>query len=238
MNIVETTAPISIEQLKKYFVDKNTFYSINYRESNLKGSKLLTYISNLDIPCDINFAGCSYEEFYNMLEDYLQSTMIVNVNSLEQAIINILLQTKDIIKKQDIEFIQKNEKILNSWIEKLDSLTLYNMFIVSDPVFNQYVNTFPCDDDTSLSGINFVSILKHTDTYTLYQNIDESKLKYFKSYFNEYMFKGKSLYNFWANENNPLFLLTYGIAEGNILGKNYILALNETLKEIENVTSI
>jgi hypothetical protein len=173
-----------------------------------------------------------------MLEDYLQSTMIVNVNSLEQAIINILLQTKDIIKKQDIEFIQKNEKILNSWIEKLDSLTLYNMFIVSDPVFNQYVNTFPCDDDTSLSGINFVSILKHTDTYTLYQNIDESKLKYFKSYFNEYMFKGKSLYNFWANENNPLFLLTYGIAEGNILGKNYILALNETLKEIENVTSI
>jgi hypothetical protein len=238
MNIVETTAPISIEQLKKYFVDKNTFYSINYRESNLKGSKLLTYISNLDIPCDINFAECSYEEFYNMLEDYLQSTMIVNVNSLEQAIINILLQTKDIIKKQDIEFIQKNEKILNSWIEKLDSLTLYNMFIVSDPVFNQYVNTFPCDDDTSLSGINFVSILKHTDTYTLYQNIDESKLKYFKSYFNEYMFKGKSLYNFWANENNPLFLLTYGIAEGNILGKNYILALNETLKEIENVTSI
>jgi len=238
MNIVETTAPISIEQLKKYFVDKNTFYSINYRESNLKGSKLLTYISNLDIPCDINFAGCSYEEFYNMLEDYLQSTMIVNVNSLEQAIINILLQTKDIIKKQDIEFIQKNEKILNSWIEKLDSLTLYNMFIVSDPVFNQYVNTFPCDDDTSLSGINFVSILKHTDTYTLYQNIDESKLKYFKSYFNEYMFKGKSLYNFWANENNPLFLLTYGIAEGNILGKNYILALNETLKEIKNVTSI
>jgi hypothetical protein len=52
------------------------------------------------------------------------------------------------------------------------------------------------------------------------------------------MFKGKSLYNFLANENNPLFLLTYGIAEGNILGKNYILALNETLKEIENVTSI
>ena len=238
MNIVETTAPISIEQLKKYFVDKNTFYSINYKESNLKGSKLLTYISNLDIPCDINFAGCSYEEFYNMLEDYLQSTMIVNVNSLEQAIINILLQTKDIIKKHDIEFIQKNEKILNSWIEKLDSLTLYNMFIVSDPVFDQYVNTFPCDDDTSLGGINFVSILKHTDTYTLYQNIDESKLKYFKSYFNEYMFKGKSLYSFWANENNPLFLLTYGIAEGNILGKNYILALNETLKEIENVTSI
>ena len=112
------------------------------------------------------------------------------------------------------------------------------MFIVSDPVFDQYVNTFPCDDDTSLGGINFVSILKHTDTYTLYQNIDESKLKYFKSYFNEYMFKGKSLYSFWANENNPLFLLTYGIAEGNILGKNYILALNETLKEIENVTSI
>jgi hypothetical protein len=26
------------------------------------------------------------------------------------------------------------------------------------------------------------------------------------------MFKGKNLFSFWANENNPLFLLTWGIA--------------------------
>ena len=28
------------------------------------------------------------------------------------------------------------------------------------------------------------------------------------------MFRGKNLYSYWANENNPLFLITFGISEG------------------------
>ena len=47
MNVIETTAPIKIEELKKYFADKETFYVIDYANSDLKGSKLLTYLSNL-----------------------------------------------------------------------------------------------------------------------------------------------------------------------------------------------
>jgi len=30
------------------------------------------------------------------------------------------------------------------------------------------------------------------------------------------MFKGNNLFSYWANENNPMFLLTWGIASGNI----------------------
>ena len=37
MNIIKTAAPIAIEDLKKYFTDKTSFYDINYADSKLKG---------------------------------------------------------------------------------------------------------------------------------------------------------------------------------------------------------
>jgi hypothetical protein len=94
MNIIETTAPISIDNLKHYFVDKTTFYVINYKDSSLKGAKLLTYLSNLDIPCDIDFKDCALSDYHDILKDYLHSPMIVNVSTLENAVINIIHQTK------------------------------------------------------------------------------------------------------------------------------------------------
>ena len=51
--IIETKAPISIEDLKKHFTEKDVSYLIDYSTSELKGKKLLTYLSNLDIPADI-----------------------------------------------------------------------------------------------------------------------------------------------------------------------------------------
>ena len=49
-NVIKTIAPIAIEDLKKYFLDKSITYNIDYTNSKIKGTKLLTYISNLDIP--------------------------------------------------------------------------------------------------------------------------------------------------------------------------------------------
>ena len=39
------------------------------------------------------------------------------------------------------------------------------------------------------------------------------------------MFKGKNLYSYWANDNNPLFLLTVSIANGTAI---------ECLNELQN----
>jgi hypothetical protein len=52
------------------------------------------------------------------------------------------------------------------------------------------------------------------------------------------MFKGNNLYSYWANENNPMFLLTTSIATGAITGEDYVSAVQETKKEIENASSI
>jgi hypothetical protein len=238
MNLVNTIAPISIEDLKKFFTDKSTFYIIKYNESTLKGAKLFTYLSNLDIPCDIDFSGCDDITCYDILKEYLNTSTLVNIPILEKLTIFLLLQEKEIVPKKDIQFLEDNKEIIQKWISKIDSLSVYNMSIVKSDEFKNFVNQFPVDDTDSLEGINFISLLKNPDLYAMYGKVDRSGLKYYSKYFNDYMFKGKNMYSFWATENNPMFMLTYGISEGLIDSTQYNTAKKNTIEDLANVAPI
>ena len=229
---INTIAPIAIEDLKKYFVDKSITYDIDYTNSKIKGTKLLTYISNLDIPCDISFNNKNEKE--ELLKEYLNSSFLCTIPSLEIQTIKLMLEYKGIYTERNPilykNFIEDNLEIIKKWETILDSLTLYNMYAVNSPEMQEFAKGFPENDTEELTGINFLSLLKHESFYIYYGKIKESNLKFYTKYFNEYMFKGKNLYSYWANENNPLFLLTFGISEG--------LQLIENKEEESNVTPI
>jgi hypothetical protein len=201
MNIIETTAPIGIEFLKQYFTDKSITFMIDYEKSELKGQKLLTYLSNLELPCDIK----NHDE--DLILDYLKTTSIVNIPALEQDVLRLILNFKN---GEDVPF--KDE--IAQWEKKLDSLSLFNVYAINSETMQNWVKQFPEDDTNSLDGVNFVSLLKHEQTYQLYENVNEDNLTYYSKYFNDYMFKGNNLYSFWAHENNPMFILTWGITSG------------------------
>jgi hypothetical protein len=214
MPLIETTAPIELDELKLFFNDKETFYMIHYEESKLQGSKLLTYLGNLELPCDIGFT--TQEGFDEMTQAYLHANFIVNIPILETRVIELLLEMKGITELVEKEFIDANLDILKIWAKKLDSLSLYNLYTIESPEFKDYVTSFPEDSTKELEGVNFVSLLKNERFFMFYGNVIEEHKTYYKSYFNEYMFKGNNLYSYWANENNPMFLLTHGIATGAI----------------------
>ena len=156
MNLVNTIVPISIEDLKKYFTDKNVYYIINYKDSKLKGAKLLTYLSNLDIPCNIDLANLDEVEKYELLDEYFKSSMIVNIPSLEFLAMDVLKEAKGLtaeIIHQD--FIKSHVEILETWITKLDSLTIFNMSVIGDNHFEEFTKQFPVSEDQDLIGVNF-----------------------------------------------------------------------------------
>lgn len=224
MQVIETTAPISIDNLKKYFADKNVKFVIDYKNSTLKGSKLLIYLSNLDIPVDIDLNETS-DEFYPLLKNYFESSFILNIDFLERAAIKVLLASKDLLEnlrepdesKQRLHnFISENKDLIEQWSAKLDSLTLYNLYTINEPAFKEFVRKHP-EAESPSEGINFVSLLKHEDFYSFYESINQEHLRFYKDYFDEYIFKGKNLFYFWATENNPLFLLTTGVASGTVI---------------------
>lgn len=226
MQVIETTAPISIEELKKYFANKETFFVIDYAASELKGQKLLTYISNLDLPVDV----VNYDSEF--VKEYFHSSALVNLNTMEMEAIEILFEYSKLIATENYtDFINDNKEILEVWKKKLDSLTLYNMYTVDVPEFKDYATSFPTNNLESLEGVNFISLLKHEVFFEWYKNIDESTLEFYNKYFNEYMFKGRNLYSYWANENNPMFLLTWGIASNIVNADEYVLAKEESIKE-------
>ncbi len=83
MNVIETIVPIPLENLKKFFTDKDTFYLIDYEKSELKGKKFLTYLSNLDLPTDIKNPDLE------LVKEYLHSISLLNISSLENIVIYV-----------------------------------------------------------------------------------------------------------------------------------------------------
>jgi hypothetical protein len=229
MNIINTEAPIKIEHLKNYFEDKSTFFIIDYAESSIKADKLLTYISNLDIPCDIKFTNT--DELSEMVGHYLNSSFLVSVPTLERVVISLLLQHKKIVEPVNVDMLTEYKQQLEQWTNKLESLALYNLYMVNEESFKKWVIEAHEEDATSsLIGVNFLSLLKHDEFYNFYQVMTTTP-KYYSCYFNEYMFKGQNLFSFWANERNPMFLLTWGINEGKVDSAVFSNLLKESIEE-------
>ena len=233
MEIIKTTAPIALDELKKYFANKDTAFLIDYGNSQLRGAKLLTYVSNLDLPIDIDNVD------FELLKEYFHSISLLNAPSLEIAAIKVLFEYKGLTDDGTYrDFIKDNAEIIEIWARKLDSLTLYNLYTVASEELKDYAQSHPNNNTDSLVGINFVSLLKHEVFYLWYGSINSDTLEFYSRYFNDYMFKGKHLYSFWANENNPMFLLTYGIAAGIVDPAEYVKAKERTYEELKDVSPV
>ena len=238
MKFIETTAPIKIEELKKYFVDKETFYIIDYENSDLKGAKLLTYLSNLDIPSDIKLDVAS-ESFKELLVEYLKTPFLLNINFLEVETVRLLLEFKGVGNYGYQEFIKENFELVDNWASVLDSLILFNTYTIDDENFKKSVaNDYPKFPSDFLIGINFVSLLKYPDFYDFYTIVNKDKLKYHDQYFNNYMFKGRNLYNFWANPANPVFLITWAALNDEFDQAEFIKAVKSDIEELQSVSLI
>jgi hypothetical protein len=235
MRIIETKAPLELDQLKEYFVNKDVFFIIDYEKSDLKGDTLLTYLSNLEIPCDVKVE--SRDDCMALLKEYLVFKQVLNIPFLEHKTIDILFQVKGFYEQSDSDFIKQNSEIIEKWIERLDSLTIFNMWIVNDDSFKVFAEEFPVDETKDITGINFVSLLKHENFYSFYESIEEKNLKFFSAYFEDYMFKGNNLYSYWANANNPMFMLTWGIASGELDIGEYTKSIKEDAQELASHVS-
>lgn len=210
MRPIETIAPIPLDQLKEYFIDKEILFLVKYDESNLKGEQLLTYLSNLEIPSDILFKDMS--DLYKILEIYLRFDRIVEIPILNHFMIEVLLEYRGLLEKAvHHDFIQKNREELDIWAERLDSLTLFNFYTVESPKMKSFVESHEKSRYDNNTGINFVQLLNEPLFYEFYRKVDKNNLKYFPTYFNDRIFNGKPLYEYWANRNNPLFMVNLGV---------------------------
>ena len=68
-NSIFSTAPLDLEDIKKYFVDKTINFQLDYSKSELHTEKFLIYVSNLGIPADLTLTkNLSFYQKFSLLE--------------------------------------------------------------------------------------------------------------------------------------------------------------------------
>ena len=227
MKIVETKLPIPIEDLKKYFQDKETYFVVDLKNSELPNDKIFTYLSNLNVPCDI------INPDFDLLKEYFNTKSLVDIPTLEKMAINVLFTFKGLQQVEEHkEFISNNKEILSKWESVLDSLVLYNVYTLQLEETSAHVESYPLDDTDDITGINFLGLLKHEDFFYYFNGAKQENVKFYKKYFNDYMFKGDNLFTYWANENNPMFLLTDAIASGTMDKNKYYEAVEKDMEAL------
>lgn len=240
--IKDTVAPIPIDLLKEYFSDDSIVFNIDYAESILKGDKLITYLSNLDIPCQLTgWDKVSKADKFDFIKDYMNAKLVVNSTELEVCILRILFEASylDFIEryscenilseKEVIEFCNENKDLIDKWLTILASGSVFALATVPD-LLESVKEEYETVDDYDYCGVNFAQLFKHEATQDLLTA--DRDVFYFDKQFNEPMFKGKNLYSYWSHEANTMAVLTWAISSGETTHEEFYAAIEKGMEDV------
>jgi len=250
--IRSTTAPIGMDDLKEGFTNPDIVFLIDYDKSVMRGKQILTYLSNLDVPCDIKFGPeTTTAERKELILEYMKLRNLVKCPSLALTVGTILTAIKnigdfyDVIgnpvlnKDEIIEFIEENKLLVNQWRVVMDSMIIYTLSINTKyrEAFGDPKDQFHQIDDDKAIGNNFVNLFSLPFFLECYYSVLGEECHYFTKQFEDYMFEGKNLYYWFMRPGNPLpaILETMGTVEYNTNEfLNGILLAEKTLFEEDN----
>ena len=244
--IKDTIAPIPIELLKEYFSDDSIIFNIDYAESILKGEKLITYLSNLDVPSKLSgWEKVSTEDKFSMIKDYMNAKLVVNNWELEVCVLKILFEAsdldffvayedcEDILNEQEIlQFCKENKELIDKWLTILASCSVYALTTVDD-LKDMIIEEYETIDDYDYCGVNYVQLFRHELTQALLTA--ERDVYYFEKQFNEPMFKGKNMFAYWLNETNTMAAITAGISSGDITFDEFNANIEKGLDDVSAI---
>lgn len=228
-NIRQTVVPLAIDLIKEFFEKKDLFFVVNYGKSQVKGSMFLTYISNLDLPCEISLTEATKQEKFDLVKIYMETRNMNNSDVLKLTVADVILtykgvDTKDMFtnpvfsSEEKSEFISQHTDLIKKWDQFLYSTLIF--LVKSFPDLNEVlkVETQVTEiDDPNFIGLNVVNLFgipNFCDFFFATQAQEE--LCYFKPQFEEYMFKGKNFFHYFNCEENTFILLMSAMLNGKI----------------------
>ena len=225
---ISCTAPIQLDDLKKYFTDKSLNFHINYTDSTLQDKKLLVYLSNLGVPCDIIFSDdFSFEERADLLGQYMTLPLVIEVPILNLAASLVVFKAKGYniedayphpyFSEQEVNtFLTDYDNIVQKWIKFLDSCTIYAQKCLPELNSREFLTDgVEIISDREYVGYSIVKLFSLSFFFNNYYKKPLGPLAYFELQFEDYMFQGKNLYSYFANKNNILLFLLRILGQDN-----------------------
>lgn len=246
------TAPLTMDQIKEFFLDKSLVFVIKYANSALKGKVFLTYISNLDLPAEVDLTDTPKEDIMSLVKDYMEVRNINESKGLATLVALILFHNRgiDISEFQAPltvdemkEFADNNSDLLERWYAFLDSMILFSMMSVQvvekgengeefgisafEEAFPGIFDKYETIDDTLYIGSNVVNLFHVPMFFERYFSVPTNDAKYFKQQFTEYMFKGKRLFHYFANEGNTFFKVLVALVTNKVSVEDMMKAFHQ-----------
>lgn len=229
--IRRTVVPMPGEAIREYFTNKNLFFILNHTESRLQGAPFITYLTNLDMPCDISFNfPLSYEEYALVMEAHMTQTSIHNAASLHVLTAEIMLVAKGmeyeqspyalpIGKENVLRFISEHKDMVDRWMHFIDSTQVFALSAIKKlNTHYKPAERFEVIDDRNYVGANVAMLYRLPDFIAMYFSIkcDSYRLSYFKPQYEEYMFKTHRLAHYFRSKGNVAALLFEHLAMGTV----------------------
>lgn len=233
-NIRYVSVPIPAATLREYFENKELFFIANYDESRLKGEAFLTYLTNLNVPCDVKFnTPMSYETYSEVLLAYMNQNSIIGTAGLHVMAAEMLLLAKGLPYEKSPyalpidesfpkRFVEENKELVDKWLHFLDSTQVYALSAIK--ALNDHYkpkDRFQNVDDKNYVGRNIAVLYGLPEFIGFYFAIEGAKyrLSYFTQQYEEYMFKSERLAKYFGSKNNHAALLFSVVARGLVQGE-------------------
>lgn len=213
--------PLDDNQLLEFIDNQDKVYEIDFSKNTLDNQTALTYLSNLEMKCNVDFSNLSLEQKFDLIKIYMTFDSMVSIENLEKIVLQIFNQYKgisledcnlNILSKEEIStFIDKNQELLQKYDEVFSSIFFFNLLSYYNEEERELMKK-GCEkviQNPRYIGINFVNLLKYPEFYAQFL-LDKPKYTYyFQEYFEDYMFKGYNLFKFLETENN-IILRVFG----------------------------
>lgn len=242
-NIRKTIVPLEIDSIKEFFEKKDLFFIINYGKSQVKGSMFLTYISNLDLPCEIDLSEATTEEKFSLIKIYMETRNMNSSDVLKLTVAELILTYKEfdvaglfknsvLTADEKKQFINDNIQLFKKWDQFLASTLVFLLKVFPD--LNEAIKIeekVSEINDPSFIGLNVVHLFSVPSFLEFYMTTAPAEeICYFKVQFEEYMFKGKNFFHYYNCEENTFMLLMSAILKGDIKPQELLDIANEGVK--------
>lgn len=242
MTYLDVTVPLSPTAIREKFINEDTVFVVSYKDSVLKGQRFLTYLTNMELEYRIQIE--TPEDANELIAAYLNMSTMVDSIELEELTMGMLAAHVGLghgLSYDPSSFLLEHKEILDRWISLIGSLEVYMLSTVS------YLASVNDDvvrvDDTSTVGCNFANLLKCQALPSLIELCPPEAKMYYGHLFDADVYRGASLFQYWAVEENPYYVMTMLMCEKQDNGavfdnEEYHRMVKLTLESVNDVPSI
>ena len=75
--------PLDDNQLLDFIDNQDKVYEIDFSKNTLDNQTALTYLSNLEMKCNVDFSNLSLEQKFDLIKTYMMFDSMVSIENLE-----------------------------------------------------------------------------------------------------------------------------------------------------------